>query len=496
MPISGGDPVRMEIASPHMYPLGLSPDGNELLAAAFPGTSIRFPVRLWRIPILGGAPRPVGTILATDASWSADGSKLVYCNRGDLFLAESDGTASQKLASMPGIITGPQFSPDGRRLRFTFLDVNNNESPSLWEVTAQGTHLHPLLPGWHKPSSDADGKWTPDGKYFIFQAQGQIWALPDRAGLFGRTDGKPIQLTASPLTLASPLPGKDGKQLFVVGRTKHGILSRYDRSIGEFVPFFSGLSVEMTNFSKDGQWIAYVTYPEGILWRSRLDGSERLRLTDPPLYAVNPRWSPDGKQILFRAEQTGEPAKIYIVSSNGGTPEQQLPDDAVPRYDPSWSPEGNRILFEQALPNSSRTLKLLDLRTHSVAPVPGSDGYTGSNWSPDGRHIVAMTRDAMKLVLFDFETGKWSDLLAGIPVTYHNWSRDGQYVYFARIPENPAILRIRISDRKLEQIADLKGFNPIGLWGFWLGLDPEDNPLMLRDAGQQDVYSLDWKAAE
>ena len=495
MAVSGGDPVRMEVSLPHMNPLGLSPDGNELLAVAYPGVSTRFPGRLWRIPILGGAPRPVGTILATDASWSADGSKLVYCNQGDLFLAESDGTGSQKLASMPGLITGPRLSPDGRRLRFTFLDANHNGSQSLWEVTAQGTDLHPLLPGWQTPSSDADGKWTPDGKYFIFEAQGQIWALPHRAGLFGRTNGKPIQLTNSPLTLASPLPDQYGKQLFVVGQAKHGILSRYERSIGEFVPFLSGLSVEMTNFSKDGQWIAYVTYPEGALWRSRLDGSERLRLTDPPFYAVNPRWSPDGKHILIRVEQTGEPVKIYIVSSDGGTPEQLLPGDAVPRYDPSWSPDGNRILFDETLPNGSRTLKVLDLHTHRVVPVPGSDGYTGSNWSPDGRHIVAMTRDAMKLVLFDFKTGKWSDLLAGIPVTYHNWSRDGQYVYFARIPENPAILRIRISDRKLEQVADLKGFNPIGLWGFWLGLDPEDNPLMLRDAGTQDVYSLDWNPA-
>jgi Tol biopolymer transport system component/predicted Ser/Thr protein kinase len=496
MSVSGGDPVGIGVPSPHMYPVGLSPNGNELLAVAHPGNSNLFPGRLWQIPILGGAPRPVGTILATDANWSPDGSKLAYCNRGDLFLAKSDGTGSQKLASLPGIIYGPQFSPDGRRLRFTLLDVINNGSLSLWEVSAEGTHLHPLLPGWHRPSSDADGKWTPDGKYFIFEAQGQIWALPDRAGLFGRTDGKPIQLTTSPLTLASPLPSKYGEQLFVVGRTKHGILSRYERSIGQFVPFFSGLSVEMTNFSKDGQWIAYVSYPDGALWRSRLDGSERLRLTDPPLYAVNPRWSPDGKQILFRAEQTGEPNKLYIISSDGGTPEQQLPGDAVPRYDPSWSPEGDRILFEEALPNGSRTLKLLDLRTHRVVPVPGSDGYTFAIWSPDGRHIVALTRDALKLVLFDFETGKWSDLLAGIPVTYQNWSRDGKYVYFVRVPDNPAVLRIRISDRKLEQVADLKGFTPTGSWGIWLGLDPDDSPLMLRDAGTQDVYSLNWEAAK
>jgi hypothetical protein len=95
------------------------------------------------------------------------------------------------------------------------------------------------------------------------------------------------------------------------------------------------------------------------------------------------------------------------------------------------------------------------------------------------------------MVLFDFETRRWSDLLAGITVGWPNWSHDGQYVYFLHSPVNPAILRIRISDHKLEQVADLKSFIPTGRSGAWLGLGPDDSPLMLRDAGTQDVYSLD-----
>ena len=53
------------------------------------------------------------------------------------------------------------------------------------------------------------------------------------------------------------------------------------------------------SFSKDGQWVAYVSYPEGTLWKSKLDGSQRLQLSYPPLYAMLPSWSPDGKQIVF-----------------------------------------------------------------------------------------------------------------------------------------------------------------------------------------------------
>ena len=99
-----------------------------------------------------------------------------------------------------------------------------------------------------------------------------------------------------------------------------------------------------------------------------------------------------------------------------------------------------------------------------------------------------MTTDARKLVLFDFQTGKWSDLIQttnGFP----NWSRDSQYVYFLHYAEKPAVLRIRISDRKLEQVADLRGFLATGFWRFWLGLDPEDAPLMLRDSGTKRLFA-------
>jgi len=496
MPVSGGDPVRIPMTSPHMYPLGLSPDGTELLEVDYPGNAVEYPGPLWRIPILNGPQRRIGTIMAIDASWSPDGSKLAYSNRGDLFLANPNGAGSQKLGSVPGLIYGPQFSPDGRRLRFTFRDITNNGALSLWEVTVEGNHLHALLPGWHHPATESDGKWTPDGKYFVFQSQGQIWALPNLEGWFGRTDGKPIQLTSSPLALASPLPSKDGKKLFVVGRTHHGMLSRYDRNIGEFTPFLSGLSAEMTAFSKDGQWIAYVSFPEGTLWRSRIDGSERLRLSDPPIQVLNPRWSPDGKQIAFWGARTGEPDKIYTISTNGGPPEQLLPEDALSHYEPNWAPDGNTLLFEQALPNGMRTLEFLDLRTNRVTPVPGSDGYTSPRWSPDGRFIVAMTRNALKLVLFDSKTRKWSELFEGMAFGFPNWSRDGQYVYFVRFPEKAAVLRVRISDRKLEQLIDLKDFTPTGFWTVWLGLDPDDSPLMVREAGTQDVYSLDWNVAK
>ena len=491
MPVTAGDPVRMP-APEYTLPVGLSPEGTELFAIERQGLELLEPGSLWRLPTLNGPPRRIGTLLVTDAAWSPDGTMLAYCNRGDLFLSDGDGSRARKLTSLGGVITSPQFSPDGTRIRFTWEDLPTGNH-SLWEITVQGKHLHRLLPGWHQPSTDANGRWTADGKYFVFEADNQIWALPDKTGIFGQVEDKPLRLTSSPIPLSSPLPSKDGKKLFVVGSTLRGTLSRYDRRLNEFLPFLSGISAEITTFSKDGKWIAYVTYPVGSLWRSRVDGSERLQLTDPPIYPLNPRWSPDGKQIAFWGYRKGTVDEIYTVPADGGTPQPLLPGNAVARREPNWSPNGDRILFEEVAPNAPPVLRLLDLQSHRVSSVPGSVGYTSPRWSPDGRHIVAMTRDARKIVLFDFQTGKWSDLIQTV-VDFPNWSRDSQFIYFTHYAEKPAVFRIRISDRKIEQVADLRGFLATGFWRFWLGLDPDDAPLMLRDSGTQDVYSLDWIA--
>ena len=126
-------------------------------------------------------------------------------------------------------------------------------------------------------------------------------------------------------------------------------------------------------------------------------------------------------------------------------------------------------------------------------PVPGSDGYTSPRWSPDGRYIVAMTRDALKMVLFDFETRQVVRLVGGNPGRLSKLV--ARWAICVLCPQFQGRLRCSESGSatsKLDQVADLNGFTPTGNWGVWLGLDPEDSPLMLRDTGTQDVYSLDW----
>jgi Tol biopolymer transport system component len=297
------------------------------------------------------------------------------------------------------------------------------------------------------------------------------------------------------MTLSSPLPSNDGKKLFLIGRTYRGELVRYDAKTSEFVSLLGGISGEYVDFSKDGQWITYTSYPEGTLLRSRIDGSDRLQLTFPPLSPLLPRWSPDGKTILFFqfAQGGDKPARIYEVSPAGGSPRLLLPDDRSQQIDPNWSPDGSKIIFSGESNNPSSSIRIFDVSTRQVSTLPGSDGLYSPRWSPDGRHVSAFSADSRSLLLFDFATSKWRELARG-SLGWLNWSHDSQHVYVLDSRQESAVIRVRISDGKRERVADLKDFPLTGRYGSALALTPDDQPVLLRDTGTQDVYSVDWRA--
>ncbi len=493
MSINHGEPKKIEgIPATDMIPVDLSPDGSELLFVDGQGAPPEGPLRTF--PILGGTLRRVGDIVAETAAWSPNGTMLAYTNLGDLFMAKTDGTDSHKLLSVKGDIKNVSWSPDGGHLRFDSSETAGTLGQQLeWEVAADGSGLHRLLDGWHNPPNECCGKWTADGKYFLFQSNSQIWALPKSAG-FLRAKPTPIQLTFSPMSLSKPLPSKDGKKLFVIGETYRGELMRYDSKAGQFAPFLDGISAEYVAFSKDGQWVAYVSYRDGILWRSKPDGSERLQLSYPPMYPLLPRWSPDGKKIIFFefAVNTDTPARIYEVTPDGGSPRALLPEDHSQQLDPNWSPDGTKIVFAGESNDPSSAIHILDLATHQISNLPGSESLYSPRWSPDGRYISAFSGDSKTLLLFDFQTQKWTNLAAG-SLSWLNWSHDGQYVYVLDFGGKDAVVRIRVSDHKIEPVVDIKNFSATGRYGSCLSLAPDDSPLLLRDTGAQDVYSIDWQ---
>jgi Tol biopolymer transport system component len=113
--------------------------------------------------------------------------------------------------------------------------------------------------------------------------------------------------------------------------------------------------------------------------------------------------------------------------------------DAV---DPVWSPDGKYVAFgaDPWWQLSKINIKIFGLADRTLRTLPGSDELYRPGWSPNGRYLAAVSRDAQRLMLFDFKTQKWT-----------------------RQP----------------------GPNPVD------GIDPDGAPLVVRDLGTQEIYALD-----
>jgi Tol biopolymer transport system component len=293
----------------------------------------------------------------------------------------------------------------------------------------------------------------------------------------------------SPIQWSAPFAAKDGKKIFAVGMTPRGELTRYDPRTRQFQPFLKGISAEGVAFSRDGASVAYVSFPEGILWKANRDGSNPVQLSDSSIYAMNPRWSPDGSQIAFMDPGPWRNDVSYIVSANGGSP-RRLAEGRL--ADPTWSPDGKKILLAAgtALQDPNEDLRILDLASGQITIVPGSSGMEGPRWSPDGRTIAALPF-AGGMSVFDMETQRWGALLTDVDVGgWEAFSADSKFLYYENTGHNQGVFRVRVKGGKPERVIDLKDWHMTGFFGYWMALDPTDAPLLLRDTGTSDIYAL------
>lgn len=145
---------------------------------------------------------------------------------------------------------------------------------------------------------------------------------------------------------------------------------RYDGKSKQFLPFLSGISAIDPTFSADGKWVTYTAYPDHNLWRSRVDGTERMQLTYPPMEVTYPFISPDGKRVAF-GTTLGE---IYVVGLDGGTPRRIMGKDGATA---TWSPDGN-LLAVVSFNGNYAALAIYDLRNGSLSSLPSTQGLAGA----------------------------------------------------------------------------------------------------------------------
>ena len=459
----------------------IDPAGSTLLVSSVSNKDTNSSVRLWSIPLPVGEPHLFNNIEADEGQFFPDG-RVLFAQGPDIYASDKDGSNARKLFTVSGHPAELQVAPDGKEIAFNLFTEND---VSLVVTKLNGAMVRRI------PASCC-GRWTPDGKYIVVSnidvARKDLWAVPAKAGFLRRAEER-FRLTNGPLSYGGSgvTMSRDGKQIFAIGKSLRSELVRYDLRLKRFVPFLAGTSVSSPAFSKDGLWLAYLSYPDRTLWRSRIDGTERLQLSTGNFPGDSFFLSPDGKKVLFSRD-----GGIFTISMEGGAPQKIIGDNVEAA---SWSPDGKALLLTSKmsgtayLEKGSACLQTLDLQSGKLSTIPGSAeiGFQGdAAWWQTPDLLVASVPG--KLVTFDFKTQEWSDLLSGDFVSCAP-SVDSTYMYCASGGPEPKALRIRMANRTVETITGLKDIRRT-MFSAQIRIAPDGSPVFTRDVGSQQIYAL------
>jgi len=493
--VSGGEGQRVETGATSALAFDVSPDFSQLLFGTF---EVRGEMnRLWTIPSQGGAPMRLGDVIANSAIFSPDGKQIAYLKGADLWIMDANGSNAHLLAALPGAPFWPAWSPDGQTLRLTLTRNLSSEGNSIFEISSDGKNLHELLPNWTHPGVECCGSWTSDGRYFVFTStrggRSNLWALREKGSWWRRSARGPFQLTFGPDIPWGGTPSRDGRQIFYYNGAWREDLERLDLTTGQFSSLGPKSGVMHVNFSRDGDWILYIDSEHGGLYRSRVDGTDRVELTGHGESVSFPRWSPDGKWVLYAGFTSTRMSTTYLISAAGGMPEPLLESPTEVR-DADWSGDGRKIVLSRALgPKDSdgRKLQIVDFATRQAEALPDSENLAMSRWSYDGRFIAATQEDQKQLKLWDVVRKQWRVVAGGKALGISVWSPDSRYLYFQDLlGKDEEVWRYNV---RLERVEPVVGFSEILKSGVGrcalIGMTPDGSPVMVFNRGAFDIFT-------
>jgi eukaryotic-like serine/threonine-protein kinase len=472
-----------------MYLLDVSRDASKMLTWKSDANDIVGLGTVWVSPILGGYPRLLTSHLAQTARWFPNGQSIAFADMGTLYTCDSDGGNIKKLWSTTQFIQDFDISPDARQ--FTLSLASDEQHPSkLWRLNADGTNARMVPIDWPDTVKIYAGQWTPDGRRFLF--------LSNRSGLNNAYElvpppwyefwkkPVPVLLTGNQINTLAMAPSPDSKTLYVLSRMDQGVILVYDPGSRKFVTYLDGFLARDFVVSPDGHSMVYSEYPRGHLWKSQLDGSNAVQLTNA--YSVMEQWSPDGTSVVY-----SDWHKLYRVPADGGAPEILDPngDNDV---SPSWSPDGKSVYFsDYPIPDHTPSaIRIIDIASRQISLMPGTAGFAFPSWSPNGKYLVAMAQNPSRMMLFSAETKTWRELRRfDVPWGYWTWSRDSKSLYMALVDQQRGMYRLTIQEGKWEKLGTMERVDARDTDSF-VSLAPDGQPAIMSHLGAAHAYALHW----
>lgn len=484
----------------------LSPDHSQFLIGQL--THRGEETALWLWPVQGGAPRRLGDVIAQEAVWSPVGDLIAYVHGESIELTDPQGNHIRELARFHPAPHALVWSPDGKRLRFTQTNLLEG-TDSMWEIgLEQPPNPRRVLPeGQHGPH-EGSGTWLGSGTYFAFSSgvdlraslavdtQASLWIMDETRGLFRRHTGQPIQLTKGPIAFDHPDALQNGNRIFAIGSHNEYQLLRIDPKTSAKTAMLAESGATDMDFSLDGRWVVYAARENGTLWKSRINGSNKVQLTAGATGAFAPHWSPDQKQILFTGFLLDSQPRLYVVSADGGAPKSVLPsNNKWASVSGDWRTDGRQIVLDVQEMESNREpdIRILDRDSGKLTKLLDSDGLIEPRWSADGRYIAALNPTKKQVWLYDCKRDHWSVLAEANFPSALRWSPSGDALYFQDVDEvEESIFRVPMATRGTERVLGLGDLLSAGAArGIFTGLSPDGSVYVTVDHGDVDVYAVD-----
>lgn len=339
---------------------------------------------------------------------------------------------------------GARISPDGKWVAYTVSETSFKADAyvaQIWVAEAESGRTFQLTRG---EKSAGNARWSPDGSWLAFTSD----RVGDRNQLFAIQPGggEAVQLTKSETAVGGFVWSDDGKQIAYLATepVPQGLKDRKEQ-LGDF-------EVVRREYTHLHLWTLNVA----DAMTAPVVGKQRTKNKEFSIGSGS--WSPDGSRIAFGATVNpdliqGGTSDIYVLT---------LADDSVkkvvaqpgPDSDPRWSPDGKQLVFSSAM---GRTIYFHSNSRLAIVPAEGgtprsiTDGFDEQpgfvDWNANGLYFSGLEKTASHLYRVDPATAKITrvsgpnDLMAG----GFTLSRDGRRVAFS-LSSPTALPEIAISD--------------------------------------------------
>ncbi len=363
-------------------------------------------------------------------------------------------------------IGDPQISPDGSRIAFVKVTVNERKdgyNTTIWTVSTGTREVRQLTSGIR----DSQPRWSPDGKNLVFVRAVERNGRTEPAQLFmlSMDGGEAFQFTSVPRGAGNPQWSPDGKMIvFMNSANPEDIAKAEPKPSPSPSPTSSASPVDTKKpeeprqsdvkvitravYRANGTGYLDFTRPQHI-WvveapRTGADKVKPKQLTSGKYSEGNVVWAKDGTRIYFTSTQKDEPyydlasTDLFSVAVTGGQP-TKVTSFSMGSGGYSISPDGKQLAFIASVAQPIRSYSQPDLWVMDVTPGAEprnltesfdydiNSGLTGDNvaprggggnlpvWSADARSImVVYAREGKANVAsFDVATGRHSDVTTG-----------------------------------------------------------------------------------